>query len=469
MRKTYITTMPDRAGAFLTATRVITECGGNMTRVNYNRAVDTHTLLIEVEAEPEQLDRISQRLKEVDYLLDDPVMRQIILIELILPDVPGALLPALEIINRHDVNIPYINSQANGTPFQNFKMGLLAENTAEIKRLLDELSQICEVHVLDYEASDRLLDSTIFYVTFANKLREQLGLSQSETNRSLVDANKVMQVVDQRDESLDEVFGEIQRFAQLVVDHKDGGFDARVTRRDLADGLTLWAVEPPMGGNAYALECHGSLLFVDCGPAFFQPEMVRLFDDVLDGFSGRRKSIVVTHPDIDSAGMLHLFDTIYLNGTSRANYLRENTGRPSFRERNPLHAPYNALTKILSHYQAPPVGRCVAVGSRTTDDPLELIATLRFDEWTFEIYEGAGGHSRGEAVITCPELKLAFTGDLLTNDATLTDTQKEYLALQPHIRATYDTNPTMAETIRSQLYRELAGYIICPGRGAIIG
>ena len=93
MRKTYITSMPDKAGAFLTASRVIAECGGNIVRVNYNRAIDTHTLLIEAEGTQEQLDLISLRLKEVEYLVDDPGMRQMILVELVLPDVPGALLP----------------------------------------------------------------------------------------------------------------------------------------------------------------------------------------------------------------------------------------------------------------------------------------------------------------------------------------------------------------------------------------
>ena len=140
MRKTYITNMPDQAGAFLTATRVITEAGGNIVRVNYNRAVDTHTLLIEVDATEEQQEIISKRLEEVKYLVDDPGMRQIILIELVLPDRPGSLLPTLEIIKNHEVNIPYINSQENGTPYQNFKMGLLVENTAEIKDLLDDLN-----------------------------------------------------------------------------------------------------------------------------------------------------------------------------------------------------------------------------------------------------------------------------------------------------------------------------------------
>ena len=468
MRKTYITSMPDQAGAFLTASRAIAECGGNIVRVNYNRAVDIRTLLIEVEASEEQQERISARLKDIEYLVDDPGMRQIILIELVLPDRPGALLPTLEVIKNHEVNIPYINSQENGTPYQNFKMGLLVENTAEIKSLLDDLSKICEVRVLDYEATDRLLDSTIYYVTFANKLREMLDLTQDETNGALVGVNKAMQVIDKRDESPEVAFGHIQRFAELVLAHRGEAFGARITKHALADQLTMYAIEPPFGGNVYILEHYGTLLFVDSGLGCFEQEMRAVLDELFGDFSERRTSALITHPDIDATGLLHLFDTVYVNRTCYKNFAKETDGRPSYRERNPLHAPYNKLTKILSRYRTPQIGRCVAIGGRTGDDPLELVGSMRFGDWTFKIYEGAGGHSRGETIVTCPELKLAFTGDLLVNEDGMSDTQREYLSLQPHLRVTYDHNPELATEITQQLRAELAGYTICPGRGPLI-
>ena len=68
VRKTYITRMPDQAGAFLLAGRIISQEGGNIVRVNYNRAVDTHTLFIEVSAEDAQHEAIERRLTECGYL-----------------------------------------------------------------------------------------------------------------------------------------------------------------------------------------------------------------------------------------------------------------------------------------------------------------------------------------------------------------------------------------------------------------
>lgn len=468
MRKTYITNMPDKAGAFLTATKVITEAGGNIVRVNYNRAVDTHTLLIEVEADEEQQKLISRRLEEVKYLVDDPGMRQIILIELVLPDRPGALLPALEVIKNHEVNIPYINSQENGTPYQNFKLGLLVENTAEIKDLLDELSQICEVRVLDYEVTDRLLDSTIFYVTFANKLRELLGLSQDETNGALSSANKVMQVLDKRHESPRKAFDAILRFADLVALHRGDRFTAKVSSRRLDDELMLHIIEPPIGGNTYILEYYEALLFIDCGLGCFKAEMAALLDKLFPGFDARRKSIVLTQADVDAAGLGSMFDTVYLVRDSYDNFAAEQRGRGGLRERKASNAPFVALSKIVSNYAPPQLGHCAVIGERQGDDPLEFIGSIRFGNWFFEVCEGAGGHVAGETVIACPELRIVFTGDLLANREGMTAEQLEYESLQPYLMTSYDANPALAAACREELAEKYAGYTILPGCGPAV-
>lgn len=469
MRATYITKTPDQAGAFLISTKVIAENGGNIVRVNYNKAVDANALFIEVEATEEQQERIAKGLREVEYLTDDPGMRQIILIELKLPDRPGTLLPTLEVIKDHHVNISYINSQENGTPYQNFKMGLVVEDSTEIKELIDDISKICEVRVLDYDGSDHLLDSTVFYVTFANEMRELLDLSQNETNAVLTCASRVMATLDERDESPEEAFANIKRFARFITEHTGEAFDARVSSRKLADNLTLYAIEPPCGSNVYVLEHYDALLFIDCGFGYFEPEMDELLESLFKGFSTRRKSVVITNSDIDNCGLLRLFDTVYLGRNSYHNFELESKGKPSYRERDELNAPYVALSKIISRYEPPHLSRCAVIGKRVTDEPLEPIGAIRFGNWMFQVIEGAGGHVRGETIIVCPELKIAFTGDLFINSAGLTDKQRAYEALQPSLMANIDTNPGLAMLCRTQLLTDYGNYTLCPGRGPIVG
>ena len=213
IKKTYITRMPDRSGAFLLAGRIISEAGDNIVRVNYNRAVDTHTLFIEVSADEEQHALIERRLTELGYLTDRGDDRQILMIVLRLPDVPGTVLPVLEILGKYSVNISYISARENGTGWQDFKMGLLIDNTDEITRLLDEISRICEIRVLDYEVTDRLLDGTVFYITFANEMRSILSLGQEQTNDVLIWANQIMQQLDEKKEPVLQIFEYIRRFA----------------------------------------------------------------------------------------------------------------------------------------------------------------------------------------------------------------------------------------------------------------
>ena len=124
MKKTFITRMPDKSGAFLEASRIISAAGGNITRVSYNKAVDTHTLFLDVSGTKRQLDVIGEGLRELGYFQNAEENARVLLLEFLLQDKPGALLPVLELIHSYAFNISYINSSENDTHYQNFKMGL---------------------------------------------------------------------------------------------------------------------------------------------------------------------------------------------------------------------------------------------------------------------------------------------------------------------------------------------------------
>ncbi len=104
-KKTYITVMPNRTGAFLKASRIIAGEGGNIVRVSYDKAVDLHTLFIDVEAEEEALIRIEQALTGLGYLGRPSSGMSTLLVEIRITDVVGGILPVLELLERYDVNI----------------------------------------------------------------------------------------------------------------------------------------------------------------------------------------------------------------------------------------------------------------------------------------------------------------------------------------------------------------------------
>ena len=465
MRKIYITTMPDKAGAFLTASEAIAECGGNIVRTNYNKAVDTHTLFIEVDADEAAHERINAMLEDVEYLRDDPGIRQIILIEMKLRDQPGVLLPILRLIKNHEVNISYINSQENGTPYQYFKMGLLVEDTTEIKALLDDIAQVCEVRVLDYEASDRLLDSTVFNVTFANELRETLSLSQKATNELLSVADRMMQTANERGESPRATFEAVKAMARTIAAHKGSGYAAHTSTRELDTNLKLHTVEPACGSNVYVLEHHDMLLFVNCGLGCFEDELNATLSGLIPDYARKRKSVVVTDTDVDTAGMAGAFECVYLTRRSYEAYAAYLAGEPTYRDRHSADAPAVDMAKVVSSFEAPRLTRCAPFDKREGEDPLEFVGSLRFGSWTFDVLEGRGGHARGELVMASEGLGILFAGNLVTNAEGLSEDQRAFSALYPLEVSCSDVMPERAATVRAALKDRFAGYTALPGHG----
>ena len=82
--------MPDRVGAFYLASKCMTDLGLNITRVSYNKAVDTHTLFLEAEGDAEGLVRAEQALASLGYLNEETGIGHVLLIEFMLhPELIG--------------------------------------------------------------------------------------------------------------------------------------------------------------------------------------------------------------------------------------------------------------------------------------------------------------------------------------------------------------------------------------------
>ena len=178
MKKTYVTTMPDHVGAFLKASRCMASLGLNITRASYNKAIDTHTLFIEAEGEPDWLELATEELRKIGYLQSSG-KQSVLLVEFKLRDVPGSVSGVLELIARYNFNISYLSSQENGSGFQMFKMGLFVEKPQQFSHFLHAASRLCPVRVLDYDKTEKILDNSIFYISFASELAERMGLGEA--------------------------------------------------------------------------------------------------------------------------------------------------------------------------------------------------------------------------------------------------------------------------------------------------
>ena len=83
------------------------------------------------------------------------------MLEFHLPNVPSAVLPVLELIDSFNFNITYMSGQENDTDHQDLKVGIYIQDPAQTKAFLDRAAKLCEMRVLNYEKSQKVLDNRV--------------------------------------------------------------------------------------------------------------------------------------------------------------------------------------------------------------------------------------------------------------------------------------------------------------------
>lgn len=469
MKKTFTTVMPDRIGAFLRADRCLSRLGLNITRVSYNKAVDAHMLFIEVDGTEEQLELANEELSRLGYLKSPDSLGEVILIEFRLRDEVGTLLPIIELIDDYNFNISYISSQENGTHHQYFKIGLYVENGREISDFMKRASLLCRLKVVEYKGSEKILDNTVFYLSFANDIAERMDLKDNEKNELIINSNLIMQRLDENNAPVYKTFDYIRRFAEKMCECKGIGFEPRISRIYGKRGTEVLLIEPPCGSNVCVIDTDEYLLFIDSGFSLYKNELMSVLRREIPGFDQKPRRLILTHADVDHSGNLDLFDTVYLNRKCYNNFIAERMGHSAIREENPVHAPYVRISKILSDYHPPMKDNFEIIGGSEDklSDLFEYIGTIYAGELELEIYEGAGGHVAGEMIIVERNEGIAFTGDIFLNIRGFSAEQKSFNKLAPFLMTSVDTDPELARAERAALPEILgiSGWTVIGGHG----
>ena len=457
MKKTYITSMPDHIGAFLKASQCFSTLGVNITRVSYNKAVDSHTLFIDAEGTREQLKRADEELAKIGYLPESTSKTSIVLLEFRLPDIPGGVTDVLSLINDFHFNISYISSQENGTDYQLFKVGLYVDDPEKISLFLKEAEKLCKIRVIDYNSSEKVYDNSIFYNTYVMGLAQVVGLSEEVCRELLVHVNLAMQTLDEHGMSPYRTFDSISKFAELLGLSMGAQFDPRISTHKISENTEITLIEPPCGSNTMIIRSNGKILFVDTGYACYEEEMLKIFRELLPDFDTMKKTALITHADLDHCGLLPLFDEIIASEKSARSLRSEYEGRGCFREANPLHKPYINICKMLTAYK-PVCPDKITVPWKDLESPaapLTQIGFFDFEELHFEVYEGRGGHLPGEIVLIDYAKNIAITGDIYINIRGLTAQQAEYNQYAPILMTSVDCDPKLCAEERKAIMQRL--------------
>lgn len=456
MKKTYVTSMPDHMGAFLKASKCFGELGVNITRVSYNKAVDSHTLFIDAEGEETALIKASAKLKEIGYLTNGEDHSQVVLIQFKLKDVPGSVTKVLELINQFSFNISYISSQENGSDYQLFKMGLYVNDQNALNNFLLQSKALCEVKIIDYNHTEKVFDNNIFYNSYVNGLVELSSLNQEKKEELLVNVNLAMQTLDEGGLSPFKTFDSISRFSELLAKCKGENFKPRISTHQITRNTLITLIEPDCGSNTCVIESLGERVFVDSGYACYKTEMLRLFGELFPNTYLKNEKIIVTHADVDHCGLINLFNQVICSKKTAEALSLEADFKAGFRERNPLHKPYVNICKLLTEYEPVKKTKLSPLWEdKKINYPLERIGYYTIGELEFEVYEGKGGHLSGEIILIDYKHKLVFSGDVFINMNGLTKNQAEYNKYAPILMTTVDTDVKLCAEERSALLQLL--------------
>lgn len=456
MKKTYVTKMPNHIGAFLKASKCFSELGINITRVSYNKAVDSHTLFIEVEGTETQFETANEKLKEIGYLSNAEENTKVVLIEFRLEDKPGSVTNVLELISKFNFNISYISSQENGSDYQYFKMGLYVNETSRLAEFLARAEKLCQVKVIDYNNTEKVFDNSIFYNSYVDGLVKTAGLSEKNKEDLLVNVNLAMQTLDERGLSPYKTFDSISKFAELLAKSKGCNFIPRVTVHNITERTKITLIEPDCGSNTAIVESDGERVFVDSGYACYKGEMIDLIKRLVPDFRSKKEKLIITHADVDHAGLVNEFDEVIVSQRSFESLSAEADKTAGFRERNHLHLPYVNICKTLTDYQTANISKLRPTWNKSSlTAPIEQIGFYSVGELNFEVYEGKGGHLLGEILLIDYEHKVAFTGDVFVNLSDLTKKQAEYNQYAPILMTSVDTDAKLCLKERHAFFERL--------------
>ena len=485
MRREFAVVLRDSEGAFLEADRVFGELGLDIMRVSYNKIVDVHTGFVEVEGTAEALAAAERRLAELGLFPTQSRVGTVRLVEFEMPNAPGALRPALELLDEYALNITYVNArvEGEGTPgeVQHVEMGLYVEDEALLGGFIEDAQRICPTHLVPYDKTTRILDNNLFYATFAREMRRRFDLTEADERGLMVSANRIVQNLERTGASPFAPFDYLRRFAIMVDENRGERYAGRLRASSFTTALGVrgWSVEPPCGATTWVLECDEGLLVVDSGYALYRGELERALRELVDGWDERRHVLVLTHGDLDHAGCCDLFDEVWATERTRETFRLQRAGKPDWRARNPLHDPYLKITNRATLYEAPDPEPMRSLGSRPDADDAPLSraldeegrpVTLELAPFSFEVWEGAGGHVAGETVLVDRRQRVCVSGDVFVNVHGETKVQRTFNSLAPFLMTSVDSVPALARAEREELFRMLGAghWQVLGGHGGLL-
>jgi len=476
----FIAHMPDTPGSLHRAAKIIMQYDGNINRIQFDRRIDPGTVFYEVTATDEAYAAITRDLAAIGYLQTSLKPLDFLKITVDMPHKPGALHELLNYITGAGANITFIDFDDKGRHPHRLTISLNAGDSVAVKTLLDQLKSRYRLEILEYDRTGKHLDDTVFYIRFAQSVRELIGDSGDEFLLSfLADTNHVAQALMDKGCDPHQVFGSVLQTGRSMAATTGSRFYADVQQFPVTGTVTLSCFQPPCGGSLYLLHTEDEILMIDTGYGIYHDDMMAMLARYGLGDLRKLNRIVVTHADADHAGASGFFSVPVLmhEGTQRIIETNDRSyGQQN--ELSALNAFYTRMVNLFSHYRTPKEIRPFGQPDGTKRGIFPVIGTITFAGITLEVLDGLGGHCHGQVFLHSREHGLLFTADSVINFASMTKERAEYSSLAAFLIGSVNVDSDHAKEERTALLALAAETdaaikesgrqcLICCGHGAV--
>ncbi len=477
----FVARMPDQPGALHKAAEIIRQYQGNINRIHYDRRIDPHTVFFEVTLDSERdYQKIREGLQKIGYLQESLEPLGFLKFNIYLPNRPGALFEFLNYVTDAKANIAFLDFDDQGRHPDRLTVSLTVERSAIIDKLLNRLKSRYRIEILEYDTRGDYLDNTVFYLKFAQRLREIIGEAEDEfLLRLLHDINHIVQELTNLKQDPQEVFESILATGQHLKNTTGENFYADVQCFEVIKGVKLFCFQPPYGGNIFVLHTPEEMLMIDTGYGLYHQDVLRLLQHYGLGNLKKLSRLFITHADADHVGAAGFFEApSFMHSGTREIIERANRAYGSRVEGSILEEVYTKLINLFSCFTPPQKVELFPQKVLGLRHIFPIIYRFKVGPLEFEVLESLGGHLYGQVFFFCPEAGLLFTGDSLLNLDSFTKERREFNRLAKILMTSVNVDSEIAAKEREALLKIAEETdqalrsrgkrcLICGGHGAI--
>jgi len=479
-RYSFVAHIPDTRLSLQTASQIIFENNGNINRIHYDRQIDPHTAFIEVTCTPEDYSAIREEMTKTGFLRTSIKSLPFLKFKVKIPHVSGSLLEFLKITSGSEAGITSIDFDDTGSMPDMVTVSLILRETERAGELMNTLREAYPIEILEYDITGDSLDRTIFYVRFAQQIRDYLEDDKDEELLMdfLKDINHTVQELTHLGNNPEEVFDNYLRCGEYLQATTGNGFYADVQEIRFSDTLTLFCFQLPGGGSIFLFESPDEMVMIDTGYGIYAKDARKLFEYYGLDIDSRLNYIITTHGDADHCGAGGAYDVpAYMHPATLEIIRRGNRAWGSKSENSILERVYTTMIALFSRWN-PPKEENIKLFPESSDEfrsGFPIIDRMTIAGVEFEILISQGGHQYGQLILFSPGTGILFTADSLMNFHSFTKDRRNYNSIADFLVTSVNVDSDLARSERKALLEIASDYekdtgrkcLVCGGHGTV--